>query len=149
MPNYYTRFSVVIPMSQERAFKALELAKKASDWWDAEEHGITRDELSMFSDEVLQSFHFDSEIDVDGLWLYSEENCNLDAVEEFVKHILEPGECVGIEWSNECTRMCTDGFGGGAMFITKGHCEWMSTGNWVSQKEAEFKLKQGQQPKEP
>lgn len=45
---------------------------------------------------------------------------------------------ISIEAAMTCSKMCPDGFGGFAMFITADKCENTGTGQWLAQKEDEF-----------
>lgn len=50
-----------------------------------------------------------------------------------------PDDCMGIEWAHTCSRAQSDGFGGGAAFITAEKIERLDTRNWLYDKEEQFK----------
>ena len=53
--------------------------------------------------------------------------------------IMEP---FAVEWANTCSKMRTDGFGGGAVLAYRGCVRWQSTSDWVF-KQVE-RIKKGQ-----
>lgn len=61
-------------------------------------------------------------------------------LQQFLKKF-RPDGCIGIEWAHTCSRSQTDGFGGGAAFITAEKIEALDTRNWLYEKEQEFEKK--------
>ena len=141
MADYYTNFSVVIPLPDERAQEhALHIARSGSQARFADD--LPPD----FPDELrdsVEDWSFDAEPDdEDGrpaLWLHSESG-GMDSAGEFIRYLLKrftPEEHVAMEWSHDCSRPCVDAFGGGAAYITAEEIHSFSTSLWLAQQRAE------------
>jgi hypothetical protein len=75
------------------------------------------------------------------LALYSEENCDLDAVAAFVQAFLKkfaPDHCFTISWAATNDKMCVGAFGGGGIFITADKVESVETQQWLEAKARPF-----------
>ena len=141
MADYYTNFSVVIPLPDERAQEhALHIARSGS-------RGYFDDELPQdFPNELkdsVEDWSFDTEPDTEegrpALWLHSE--CGgMDAACGFIHHLLkhfDPEGRVSLEWSHDCSKPLVDAYGGGAAFITAEEIHSFSTAQWLEQQRAE------------
>ena len=135
MADYYTKFSVVVPLPDAAAQAyALELADQA--------------ERIRFDDEVIAGFpaalqdvaedwRFDTHPesgDEHGLWL---DTCSggIDAACAYIQHLLRKYNRTGrvtFEWANDCSKSRTDAYGGGAAIITARRIKTMNTSDWLS-----------------
>ena len=74
------------------------------------------------------------------VWLYSEGNGILDHAVRIIERWLakfRPNEAVGFEWSASCSKPRTDAYGGGAVYITASETKWMTTWDWIQERETE------------
>ena len=135
MADYFTNFSLLMSLPDEAAEKyALDLADKGFHLHMGDE--IEGDFPSSLRD-VVEDWQFDTDAcdpsNGSGLWLHS-SNGGIDAVCAFIQHLLErfdPTGCVGLEWSNDCSKPRFDAFGGGAAFITADRIKHINTGEWL------------------
>ena len=89
---------------------------------------------------------FDHRFEDKGLWLYAEEYGNVDMVvylvQEFFKEF-RPDGIFTLSWSDTCSKLRLSEFGGGAVCVTRNTVEWMTTDDWLTDKqkghEAELK----------
>ena len=140
MADYFTNFSLVLPLPDEAAqVYALNLAGEASA---AALGDQTPAGFPASLADVTEDWVFDTDAESSagkwGLWLHSSSG-GIDAVCAFIQHLLEkfqPGGCVSVEWSHDCSKPRTDAFGGGAAFITARKIKTMSTGQWLQKQAA-------------
>ena len=133
MANYYTNFSVVLPLTKEQMDYAIELAKTIEQH-RSEDKQLPADFPKMLSDE-LENWTFETEATEQGLWLHSQYG-GQDAACVFIQHLLQKFEYAGgvmFEWSHDCSKPRTDAFGGGAAFITASHIQTFTTQQWLLQ----------------
>ena len=131
MADYYTNFSVVLPLTKQQQAYAFEIAKQV------EEHRLQDQELptdfpKVLSDE-LENWAFETEITEKGLWLHSQSG-GQDAACVFIQHLLQRfkfAEGVKFEWSHDCSKPRTDAFGGGAALVTKDEIKSFTTQQWL------------------
>jgi len=131
MADYFTNFSVVLPLTKEQQEYAVNLVKQlAAHLQDDEPLPSTFPDL--FRDET-EPWQFEVEAEADGLWLHSQYG-GQDAACEFIQHLLQKFEfapAVAFEWSHDCSKPRTDAYGGGAAFITQTEIETFSTSEWL------------------
>lgn len=120
MANYYTLFSLEVEGTQEQRAWLYDALTNAEDYaCEVEEQG-------------------------EKLWIYSEENCDLDIVASVLAdyqekyHLDDP---IVLEWANTCSKLRTDGFGGGAVAIHKGTLEWFNPSDqaarWIAERRSD------------
>ncbi len=140
MADYFTNFSVVVPLPTEAAQRhALDLAATASRAQQGDEPSeVLPDSIQ----KVVEDWQFETEAQSHdgkwGLWLHS-ENGGIDAVCVFVQHLLQkfdPQGRVAFEWSHDCTKPRLDAFGGGAAVITAKKIKTMNTAGWLQKNAA-------------
>ena len=134
MADYFTNFSLILPLTKEQQEYALQLVKEVEAYRnDNQQLPVTFPEN--LRDEV-EDWPFETELAKDGIWLHSEYG-GQDAACQFIQHLLQKFEFaafVSFEWSHDCTKPRTDAFGGGAAFITKTEIETMNTSDWIRSK---------------
>jgi len=152
MADYYTTFS------EQLTFKTRQGATWAQKYLEQfngeiDEDNPKSEELEALADLYeLESDYFVLEFQWDisqenkkwGIWMRSEENGNPDHVAQFVQAYLkkfDPQGCFGLSWAATCSKMRTDAFGGGAIFITAETIDWMHTGDWIFKKRQSFNEK--------
>jgi hypothetical protein len=68
------------------------------------------------------------------VWLYSNENCDIDrvgdALQAFLKATKSKGR-LGFSWADTCSKMRDDEFGGGALVATAKRQHYINTGQWL------------------
>ena len=140
MADYFTNFSVVLPLPDEAAQRyALDLANEARR---AQQGDEPSEKLPDSIQEVIEDWQFETDAESAdgkwGLWLHSESG-GIDAVCAFIQHLLQkfnPEGRVGLEWSNDCSKPRLDAYGGGAAFITATEIKTMNTSAWLRQQAA-------------
>ena len=140
MADYFTNFSLLVPLPDEAAKKyALALASSASSAHQGDE---SADDLPDSIKEVIEDWQFDTQADQSsgglGLWLHTESG-GIDAVCAFIQHLLRKFNlqgCVTFEWSNDCSKPRADAFGGGAAIVTATEIKTMSTWGWLQENAA-------------
>lgn len=130
MADYFTRFSVMLPLgSAERITPALAIYGKLAE-------DLGRDEEAAIGFEGAVS----PEVDPGALWLSAEEDGNPEHVIAFVRLC---GETFGLtgrwgfRWALTCSRMRLDGWGGGAHVLdlaTGETVEWLDCENWLAER---------------
>jgi len=134
MSNHYTKVSLEMMLPDKEAQQqALALAAQAERIRDSEEE---IPEGCPFSNNSLEGWYFDIEPEGErSLWIYVEEQANIDAICEFVHHLLktyDPDGQVSFEWSRDCDRPFVGAYGGGAAIITAHEIKSMSTWEWIN-----------------
>lgn len=120
MADYYTMFSANLPLTneKEKVWCEVRLRKLSGE---EDENGC-----SMFPDKY--------EVQDGNVWICSEESGDVEKVADFVQSFLQAFNkkfAWSLEWSNSCSKMRTDGFGGGAVVVTAEGMEWMPTSMWA------------------
>ena len=135
MADYFTQLAFEIELPSES------LAIAAYDFFDLWQNAIYGDiEGDEWPETIPHSAgdYCDTGIDVtrtdntlqitDG-----DGHANVDFVLDFVQEVLKrfnPSADIGFEWANTCSRAASNGFGGGAAFVTAD--ESRSIGTWES-----------------
>ena len=138
MADYYTNFSLVVPLPSEAAQAyALELHHLAAQGHQGDE--LSKDFPKELED-VLEDWQFETDANDQehGIWLHS-MNGGIDAACAFLQHLLQrfdPTGRVTFEWSHDCSKPRTDAYGGGAAIITAQEIKTMSTGQWLAEQTA-------------
>jgi hypothetical protein len=135
MADYYTKFSVILPLPDEAAQTyALDLAGKASR---ALMQDGPSDTLPDSIQDMIEVWNFETVADNRdgkwGIWLNGEQG-GVDAACAFIQHLLQkfiPQGRVEFEWSNDCSKPRVDAYGGGAVIITARKIKSMSTTEWL------------------
>ena len=131
MADYYTNFSVVLPLNKEQQEYALNLVKQVE--------GYRNDNQQLpvnFPDsiaEVVEDWPFDVEPVKGGVWINSQYG-GQESVCVFIQHLLQKFDFapfVAFEWSHDCSKPRTDAYGGGAAYITSTEIETFSTSEWL------------------
>lgn len=133
MADYFTNFSLLVPLPTEAAQKyALDLAQQAARIQQGDESAG-----GFPLREVVEDWQFETDADSSakswGLWLHSDYG-GIDAVCAFIQHLLQrfaPGAHVTLEWSNGCSKPRVDAFGGGAALITARNIKTINTAEWL------------------
>lgn len=137
MADYFTNFSLLVPLPDEAAQKyALDLAHAATVTYQGDE--LPENLPASFAD-VIDDWQFETDADQTsgklGLWLHSDSG-GVDAVCAFIQHLLrkfDPQGCVTLEWSNDCSKPRVDAFGGGAAIVTAHEIKTLSTWGWLQE----------------
>jgi hypothetical protein len=133
MANYYTNFSLVLPLNQEQQEYALNLVKQVQAY---------RDDQPLPTDfpehlrETVEDWSFEVQAVKDGLWINSQEG-GQDTACLFIQQLLQRYQFapyVAFQWSHDCDKPRLDGFGGGAAFITSTQIETFCTSEWLRTK---------------
>ena len=136
MADYFTNFSLIVPLHSEAAQKyAEDLAEQVRYIHQGDES--TPDDFPESLKEVVEDWQFEVEPNHPsngwGLWLHSSDG-GIDAVCAFLQHLLQrfdPEGHVALEWSNDCSKPRVDAYGGGAALITAKKIKHLNTGEWL------------------
>lgn len=129
MADYYTNFSVVLPLTKEQQAYAFEVAKQVEEHQTQE---LPTDFPGSLTAEI-ENWTFETERTEPGLWLHSQYG-GQDAACAFIQHLLQKYEFAGgvtFEWSHDCSKPRTDAYGGGAALITKDKIKTFTTAAWL------------------
>ncbi len=132
MADYFTNFSVLLPLTKEQQEYAVELTKQIERHKNDDE-SLPQPFPDCLADQI-EDWFFDTEASPEGLWLHSQDG-GQDSACVFIQHLLQKFEFaafVGFEWSHDCSKLRTDAFGGGAAYITAKKIKTMSTSQWLS-----------------
>ena len=137
MADYFTNFSLLVPLPTEDAQKyALDLAHAATVTYQGDEPPAN---FPASLAEVIDDWQFDTDADQTsgswGLWLHSDSG-SIDAVCAFIQHLLQkfnPEGRVSFEWSHDCSKPCVEAFGGGAAIITAEAIKSICTNQWLQE----------------
>ena len=139
MADYYTNFSLAVPLPEQAAQAyALTLAAQAGAAVQGDE--LQADFPASLRD-VIEDWVFEADADCSGkpgLWLHSSSG-GIDSVCAFIQHLLQkfdPQGSVSLEWSNDCSKPRLDAYGGGAAFITARRIKTTTTTEWLHKQEA-------------
>jgi hypothetical protein len=131
MADYFTNFSVILPLTKKQQEYAVELANQA------DHHRCDDEPLpGTFPEDLVnetEDWTFETVSTPDGLWLHSQYGGQESAC-AFIQHLLQKFEfapAVTFEWSHDCSKPRTDAYGGGAAFITSTEIETFSTSEWL------------------
>lgn len=135
MADYFTKFSLVLPLPNEAAQQyALNLHQQAKN---AQQGDEPPKDFPVGLRDGLEDWFFEMEADtVDNkpaLWLHSDYG-GIEAVCGFLQHLLrkfDPEGRITFEWSHDCTKPRVDAYGGGAAIITARRIKTMSTSQWI------------------
>ena len=133
MADYYTNFSLVLPLKKEQQEYALGLVKQVEQHRN-EDQPLPPTFPSELK-EVIEDWCFEVE-EQDGIWIHSQDG-GQDVACLFIQHLLQKFESTGwvaFEWSHDCSKPRTDAFGGGAAFITATEIETFTTSDWLRTK---------------
>ncbi len=148
MADYYTQFSFILRLDEQqrdRAFALLQRLEQAmgitSDL-DDPIHPV-KDELTAQAVELADGMGdwlgFSVEVEKQGLWIWeggeSGSPDNAAAFVQAVLRMLELDEIVTFGWGDTCSKPRLDGFGGGAVAITRHTTEWTNTSAWMEQQQ--------------
>jgi hypothetical protein len=142
MADYFTNFSIIVPLPSETAEKyALNVAEQALHIHMGEE---MPDDFPESLRDVVEDWQFETHPSDPsngwGLWLHSDQG-GIDAVCAFIQYLLErfdPEAHATLEWSNDCSKPRLDAFGGGAAFITAHKIRSINTGVWLHRQVTRF-----------
>lgn len=126
MANYYTNFSFIMNISE------------------SEKHWIER--FLILSEKLVKEENYEP-INVEfrdlrptdyEAWFYSygDEYSSVNALSDFMKRFLvkfERDDVIVIEWANDCSKPRVDGFGGGAVVISRLGIDFINTTVWAQQ----------------
>jgi hypothetical protein len=133
MADYFTNFSVALPLNKEQREYAMQLVTQveAHKNDDAPLPEAFPEELK----DEIEDWYFETEADGDGIWLHSQYGGQASAC-AFIQHLLQKFSFAGgvtFEWSHDCTKPKTDAYGGGAAFVTATEIEMFSTSEWLAE----------------
>jgi hypothetical protein len=131
MADYFTYFSVVLPLNKEQQEYAMQLVKQVEEHRTQDKPPPT--DFPDILKEVSEDWLFEVESQTKGLWLNSQYG-GQEAACAFIQHLLQKFDFaphVKFEWSHDCNQPRTDAYGGGAAFITATEIETFSTSEWL------------------
>jgi hypothetical protein len=131
MADYFTNFSVVLPLTKPQQEYALDLVARIQAYRSDNQPLPNTFPSDLM--EVVEDWAFEVEGGEQGLWLNSQSG-GQEAACSFIQHLLQKFEFaseVSFEWSHDCSKPIPDAFGGGAAFITSESIETFTTSDWL------------------
>ena len=131
MADYFTNFSVILPLNQTQQEYAVAIANQA-DRHRCDDEALPSTFPESLTDET-EDWTFETESTPQGLWLHSQYGGQESAC-AFIQHLLQKFDfapAVAFEWSHDCSKPKTDAYGGGAAFVTATEIETFSTNEWL------------------
>lgn len=162
MTDYFTQWVVPLKLENKEEIKWVKrvnsdlhrLCELAEDLSSDEDHKeyhelkkVLGDIATPFGEDNRDyvSFGFDVELASDkksGTAYYiSDENGDPEQVAAVLQAFLKqfhPDRRMSFEWADTCSKMRSEGFGGGAVFITATDIQYMSTSEWLRDREQAF-----------
>jgi hypothetical protein len=131
MADHYTHFS----------FALTDLSEEEQAWLgallDSPDDTPNEELAALLGDDEYIGFEASFEDDGRTLWVHAGESGTPEraavVVQEFLARF-RPGDAVGFEWANTCSRPLLDAFGGGAVFVTAAEQRWLSSAQWLADK---------------
>lgn len=117
MADYYTQFSFAFPVSAREGVDLL--ATLVAYERDVDPLGVT--------------YRWEG----DSFWIASDESGDVDQLAELLQKFLQthrPHGALGFCWANTCSKMRTDSWTGGAVFITASDLEFHGVETWLQKK---------------
>lgn len=137
MADYFTYFSVIVPLPDEAA-KTYALSLHEQAVAKSERDEPLPAEFPAALSTVIEDWRFEASANDEGLWLHTTEG-GVDAACAFIQQLLERipfADHICLAWSNDCSKPRPGAFGGGAAFITAQNITSMTTGDWLHEQEA-------------
>jgi hypothetical protein len=142
MANYYTQFSLALPLADNAqkawAKEVVDIVDEFCD--DPDGFEASDDPLGILVNEHGEApdwLGLDATVDEDGLWIHSEESGSPERVVQIIQAFLkkfDPDGRFGFEWANTCSKPRLDAFSGGAVFITAHDADWNVPSQWLAEK---------------
>jgi hypothetical protein len=133
MADYFTNFSVVLPLTKAQQEYAMQITKQM------EQHRFHDEPLPAGFPESLkgeaENWTFETASVDKGIWIHSQYG-GQDAAGVFIQHLLQKFAFAGgvaFEWSHDCSKPLVDAFGGGAAFVTANEIETFTTQEWLAE----------------
>lgn len=128
MANNYAQFSCLLPLTPEQTNYAKNLLTQMEDDDTERNHRRTTQRRYVYFQHNAES---------DGYWFHSDESGDPEQLALFIHHLIEKFDLppFGFDWAFTCSKPRIDEFGGGAVWITKEGFEWLSTSNWLYEKQ--------------
>lgn len=150
MADYYTELSVEIMQNDvdfplDDVFHIMEALEEGDHASLPEAYrGLFEEDTEENPDDDYMEETLDIKyvLNKDSLWFYSTGYPNLELIVNIIQTVMRihDSKCaVGFEWGYTCSKPRTDGFGGGAVYITKDSQDWLSTQGWLASKRDAFK----------
>jgi len=131
MADYFTNFSVVLPLIKDQQEYALGLVKQVEAYLHNNQQ-LSADFPESLRDEV-ESWPFEVAPVANGIWVHSQYG-GQEVACLFIQHLLQKYDFaphVAMEWSHDCTKPRLDAYGGGAAYVTSAEIETFSTAEWL------------------
>lgn len=142
MADYFTNFSVALPLKAEQRQYAVQIAEQAVAHRNEDQH-LPESFPAELKTET-EGWYFETEADEEGIWLHSQYG-GQDSACAFIQHLLQKFDfapTVAFEWSHDCSPPRTDAYGGGAAFITATEIETFTTSEWLQTMEHSLKTQE-------
>jgi len=109
MADSYLQFSEMLILS----------SKEERSWVEQFIDNPPKDFLTKY--DCLEYLPFSAELEKEGLWIYSEDYGNPDAICDFVQQFLAkfaPDKCWTLHYAYTCSKLRVGEFGGGTVLVT-------------------------------
>lgn len=143
MANNYMQYSAILYFSQDPEQREIERQWCELVLGEEPRKGKPKKEWHAVWDEVLDNmdveFDLCADIEEDGVWFSDESGiADLSQVAHFAQSFLKkfgkPGDYFAMSWAFTCDKPRIGEFGGGAMFVTATHQEWLDVDTWLEER---------------
>ena len=164
MANNYTQFSAELQLDNEDQCEWFHYLLNLNDHIDdyvvenEVEYDDEEDAKNDFIDQVNSTYgiklcaediddaypNFQYKLQKDSLWVYAEEDGNINMIGKMVQaffNTFRPDGIFYLTYADTCSKMRIDEFGGGAMVVTAKKIDYFSTNDFVNEKLKEHKEK--------
>ena len=143
MANNHTLFSEMLPIANQEERKWLERLIEQIE--EGDKDGPDNIFVKKYSDSFQENYlGFDCKFEDDGLWVYTEESGNVDAVAAFVQYFLKrfhPNNYWTLSWACTCDKPRIGEFDGGAILVTARDVKFNNSYLWLERTKARNKSK--------
>lgn len=149
MADYFTTFSFEI-LKKDVDFPLEDIVTMIDAYRDREYDDLPKwfkDKFSIddFGEDTIEEYmNIGYRLENDFLWIYSEEYPNIDSLASIIHSVMKhynSKKYISFEYAFTCSKLRTDGFGGGAAFINSSEVKFFDTGNWVQEQVKRFENK--------
>ena len=151
MADYFTTFSFEI-LKKDVDFPLEDIVTMIDAYRDREYNNLPKwfkDKFSIddFGEDTVEEYmNIGYRLENDFLWIYSEEYPNIDSLVSIIQSVMKhynSKKYISFEYAFTCSKLRTDGFGGGAAFINSSEVKFFNTHNWVQEQIKQFEKKKG------
>jgi hypothetical protein len=163
MPNFYTELCAAVSGDEDQLRSLYQMLDVINNYWDDEdltapylvEHfpwaAPTLDDaetLLKMATEIEGGLGVSGRLEEGKLLLITDESASVDPLADIIQSWLRMNQSdqgVGIEFASTASRAVLDGYGGGAVFITRHSIDFMNTRSWLESQQRKLTARKEQE----